>query len=51
MIKKVEYNAVTNHVNMIFHEDVPSDYTVLDGYEIVEKECEQLDDGSWQLEK
>ena len=49
IIKKVEYNVETNHVNNIFHSDIPEDYIISNGYEIIEKECEELSDGGWQV--
>ena len=49
MIKNVEMNVETNEINMIFHDEVPADYETLPGFEIVEKECEQLPDGGWRV--
>ena len=49
MMKNVEINLTTNEVNMIFHEAVPADYETLPGFEIIEKECEQLPDGGWRV--
>lgn len=49
MIKLVEFNEDTNHVNNIFHDCVMDDYVVLDGYAIVERECDQTSDGGWYV--
>lgn len=49
MMKQIEFNRSTNHINMIFHDPVAEDYELLEGYEIIDAEVEQAEDGGWYV--